>query len=75
MVNAALAQRRATASEVVLTLSSLKPSSRQRNTIRSEHRLVRPLDAADLDRVAETRRLMDGFKLVGFEQYRKSELR
>jgi hypothetical protein len=75
-VNAELAQRKATASEVVLTLSSPKrSSSREQNTIRSEHRLARPLDAADLDRVADAHRQMTSFKLVGFAQYRKSELR
>jgi hypothetical protein len=75
-VNAELAQRKAIASEVVLTLASLKrSSSREQNTIRSEHRLVRPLDGADLDRVADARRQMDSFKPVDFEQYRKSELR
>ncbi len=73
-VNAELAQRKAMPSEVVLTLSSLRPS-RERNTIRSEHRLVRPLERTDYVRVADVRQQLSSFKAVTFEQYRKSELR
>lgn len=75
VVNAALAQRSATASEVVLRLSSGGASGRGPTTIRSEHRLVRPLTAVDLDRVGQARKQMVGFKPVGFAQYRKTELR
>ncbi len=75
VVNAALAQRSATASEVVLRLSSEGASGRGTTTIRSEHRLVRPLTAVDLDRVGQARKQMVGFKPVGFAEYRKTELR
>ena len=71
VVNAALAKHKATASQVILTLSSGKASKRQQTTIRSEHRVVRPLTPADLDRVRQTREFMAGFKPVSFEQYRK----
>jgi hypothetical protein len=74
VVNAALAQRNATPSQVVLTLAAGK-SNRQPITIHSTHRVVRPLPPADLDRVAKTRESMARFKLVGFDQYRKQELR
>ena len=75
VVNAALAQRSATASEVELKLLSDGASGRGPTTIRSEHRLVRPLTAVDLDRVGQARKQMVGFKSVGFVQYRKTELR
>jgi len=76
VVNAALAQRQATASQVVLTLTSGKAGQpEQATTFRSEHRLIRPLAAADLERVAQTREFTTSFKLVKFEEYRKIELR
>jgi len=68
----AIADRKAIASQVVLTLSSGKADGR-RATIRSTHRVVRPLAQADLDRVAQIRGFLREFKPVGFEQYRKSE--
>jgi hypothetical protein len=74
MVNAAMAQRRAIASQVVLTLHPSQ-GSRQPTTIRSEHKLVSPLAAADLERVARAREFMENFKLVSFDQYRKIEPR
>jgi hypothetical protein len=75
VVNAALAQRQATAAKVILTIASGKGVSQQRTTIRSEHRVVRPLEPADLERVAKTRELMGNLKLVSFEEYRKPERR
>jgi hypothetical protein len=72
-VNAALARRKAMPSEVVLTISSSK-QNRQPITIRSTHRVVRPLTPADLDRVAKAREHLTGFKLVSFEQYRKADV-
>jgi hypothetical protein len=74
MLNAALAQRQATASHTVLTLASGK-GGKQKTTIRSEHELIRPLEEADLKRVTQTRECMDVFKLVSFEQYRKADPR
>lgn len=74
MLNAALAQRQATASRTVLTIASGK-GRKQKTVIRSEHELVRPLEDADLQRVAQTREFMDVFKLVSFDEYRKSESR
>jgi hypothetical protein len=70
-VNAALADRKAIASQVILTVSSGKLPGGQQTVIRSEHRLVRPLTAADLDRVKQSREEMSAFKAVSFEQYRK----
>lgn len=73
VVNAALAQRNATASKVVLRLSSDGASGRGTTTIRSEHRLIRTLSKVDLERVNQARKQMVGFKSVGFAQYRKTE--
>jgi len=70
-VNAAIAKRRAIASQVVLTLSSGKPGRRP-TIMRSTHHVVRPLTTADLEQVARTRKSMVDFKLVDFEKYRKS---
>jgi hypothetical protein len=71
-VNAALASRQSTAREVHLTLNPEGPSG-NRTTIRSTHRLVRPLEQADLDRVAETDKSIKAFKPLGLEQYRRPE--
>jgi hypothetical protein len=75
VVNAAIAQRRAIASQVVLTILRTGPGPKGQTTIRSEHRLVRPLESADLQQVAESRQYMDSFKRVGFDQYRKAAAR
>ncbi len=72
MLNRAIADRKAIASQVVLTLSSGKADGPQ-TTIRSTHRVVRPLTTADLDRVAQVRGFLRDFKQVGFEKYRKNE--
>jgi hypothetical protein len=74
-VNAALAQRQATASQVSLTVAIGKGLERPRTTIRSEHRVVYPLEPADLERVAQTREFMESFKLVSFDRYRKTKPR
>jgi len=74
LVDAAMAQRRAIASQVVLTRHTGK-GSQPPTTVRSQHRLVCPLEAADLERVARAREFMDKFKLVSFDQYRKIEPR
>ena len=75
VVNAAVAKRQATASHILLTVVSGNETKQQRTTIRSEHRVVRPLDPADLDRVAQARESLSSFKLVDFKQYRKIEPR
>jgi hypothetical protein len=75
VVNAAVAQRQAVASEVSLTVTIGKGTNRQRITIHSEHRVVSPLEEDDLDLVARTRGFMGSFKLVTFDQYRKVELK
>jgi hypothetical protein len=72
LVNAALAEREATAREVHLTMTLRKTFPPKRVTVRSEHQLIPQVAGADLDRVAQTRQFMDIFKLVSFEQYRKS---
>ena len=74
VVNAALAQQHAIASQVVLTIHG-GTGSKPRTTIRSGHRLVRPLEATDLQQVAQTRDYMGSFKLIGFDQYRKAPSR
>lgn len=76
VVNAALAQRQATASEVFLTtVVSGKGLKQQRIDIRSKHRVVCPLEQTDLDQVAKIRQQMDDFKPISFSEYRKTELR
>jgi hypothetical protein len=70
-VNAAIANRKAIASQVVLTMSS--PKTGRRQTIRSTHEIAHRLTPVDLDRVARIRKSMTEFKLVDFEKYRKSE--
>ena len=72
VVNAALAKRHAIASQVVLTDTSGK-APKQPTTIRSLHRVVRPLDPADLKLVAETRQFVESFTPVSFDQYRKPQ--
>ena len=52
VVNAAIAQQHAIASQVLVTVQAGR-GSKPRTTIRSEHRLVRPLEPADLQRVAQ----------------------
>jgi hypothetical protein len=73
-VNAAIAQQHALVSQVLLTVNAGK-GSKARTTVRSEHRLVRPLEPADLQQVAQAREFMGSFKLLGFDQYRKIESR
>jgi hypothetical protein len=70
-VNAAVANRKTIASQVVLTMSS--PKTGRRQTIRSTHQVVRQLTQTDLDRVAQINKAMSDFKPVSFEQYRKGE--
>ena len=74
-VNAAIAKRRATASQVIKSFPGGKDANRQRTTIRSVHHITRPLVQADLDRVAQARESMNNFKSVPFDQYRKLDLR
>jgi len=74
MLNAALAQRKAMPSQVMLTLAPSK-SNRTPITVESTHQIVRPLKPSDLDRVAQIRESMGKYKLVGFEHYRKADLR
>ncbi len=69
-VNAAVAQRRAVAGQVFLTISSPK-AAQPPTKIRSEHHLVRPLSADDLDRIKHLRASLDDLKSVSFDEYRK----
>jgi hypothetical protein len=73
-VDAAVAQRRAMASQVFLTISSAKAGQTPAK-VRSEHRLVRPLTASDLEYIAHLRAKLADFKLVPFDQYRKAARR
>jgi hypothetical protein len=70
-VNDAVAKRKAIASQVTLTITA--PKSGRRQTIRSTHRVVRPLTAADLQQVDRIKKAMTDFKPVDFEKYRKGE--
>jgi hypothetical protein len=72
LVNETLANRGAIAREVYLTMSSSKGSHGKPTTVRSRHRLSRELTASDLSRVAQTRQLLDVFKPVSFDEYRKT---
>lgn len=72
MVNAAVAQRKAIASEVTLAISTVK-ENRGQTTIRSTHKIARQLTQGDLDYVATIRKSMSDYKLVGFDKYRKTE--
>ena len=74
VVNAAMAQRHAIASQVVLTVHA-GTGSEAPTTIRTEHRLVRPLEATDLEQVTQTRQYMGSFKRISFDQYRKAAAR
>ena len=71
VVNAAIARRKAIASQVTLTLASSKSGGKP-STIRSTHDVVRSLTPTDLERVAQLRELMSRFKLESFDKYRKS---
>ncbi len=70
-VNTAIAKRKSIAAQVTLTIAS--PKSGKRQTIRSTHRIVRPLTAADLAQVTRIRKSMTEFKAVDFEKYRRHE--
>jgi hypothetical protein len=70
-VNMTLAQRRAIASMVFLTLAPSKPDQPPIKFY-TEHRLIRPLTPTDLDYVAHLRAALGDFKRVGFEQYLKA---
>jgi hypothetical protein len=70
-VNAAIAKRKAIASQVTLAITSSKSNRRQ--VLRSTHRVVRPLVAADLEQVARIRKAMTEFKPIEFEKYRKEK--
>lgn len=72
-VDAALAARDAVAREVRLTVRPAPGSTAAPTTVRSVHRLVRPLAQADRARVAETRRLMAALEPVDFDRYRRGE--
>jgi hypothetical protein len=69
LVNAAVAERKAIVSQVVLTFTSGKPTTT--TTIRSTHRVIGVLTPADLDGLAKIGEALIGFKLVGFDEYRK----
>lgn len=69
LVNAALAERGATAREVRLTVTPPRTFPPRKITLRSEHRLVREVAGADLDRVAQTRQFMDIFKRISLAEY------
>jgi len=70
-VNEALAKRKATASEVRLTLTPKRGFPPKRVEIRSEHQLVPQVAESDMVRVGQTRQFMDIFQPVSFQQYRE----
>ena len=73
VANAAMAKRQAMASTVVLTIAAGPNSKEPPTVIRSEHRLVRSLESADLERVVKIRELMTSLSPIDFNQYRKLE--
>jgi hypothetical protein len=75
VVDAEMAKRQATASQVMVTFTSGKAPQQHHTTVRSQHRLIRPLESADLERVAQTREAMGAYKLVSFDDYRKLQPR
>ena len=75
MLDAALARHQATASSVTLTILSDVGAKPRKTSARSEHRLVCPPEASDLERIAKIDEQMESFKLVTFEEYRKSTQR
>lgn len=68
-LNSALARHRALPTQVVRKETSSK--NNQVMTIRTEHRLVRPLTSTDQSHVTHLRSVLREFKSVSFEQYRK----
>jgi hypothetical protein len=73
VLNEAVAKRHAIPARVFLTLYTGKGVERRQTTMHSEHKFVIPLNSSDLERVKETRKLMEGFKLVTFEKYAKAK--
>ncbi|MEN6405436.1 MAG: hypothetical protein ABFC77_03090 [Thermoguttaceae bacterium] len=71
VANAAMAKRQAVASTVMLTIPAGRDSKQPPTVIRSEHRLVRSLEPADLERVVKIREWMTSLSPIDFNQYRK----
>jgi hypothetical protein len=69
-VDAALAKHKAMPSQVTVTYTAGVKNPKQ-IVRRSTHQVVRPLTAADLERVEKARKSMSTFKVVTFEEYRK----
>ncbi len=69
-VNAAMASRGATASEVHLTLVTSESASAKPTKLRSQHKLTRGLTQNDEDRMAAVEQQLKTFRRVKFEQYR-----
>jgi hypothetical protein len=59
--------------QIELTLVAHKGETVHRSVIRSRHKLVQPLEKADLDRIAATQRDIKAFKPASFEEYRKRD--
>jgi len=71
IVNAALEQRGRFPGEVHLTLRPKKGLLAKQITARSEHLLVRRLVESDLQRIAQTGRLMALYTAVDFKEYQR----
>jgi len=72
LVNAAMSKYESIAKAVHLTIIPKKTFPPKRVELRSEHRLIRQIGEADLDRIAQTRQFMEIFKRVSFEEYRSN---
>ncbi len=70
-LDAALARHQLVPREVRLMMTPKRGFPPRRVRLRSEHQLIRPLAAADLDRVAQTREFMQIFERIGFHDYRR----
>jgi hypothetical protein len=73
-LNAAIAGHHATASRVYLIVSNEKNPKAKRETIHTDHRIVRPLTPPDKERIAQIRESMTSFNRISFDQYRKLDL-
>lgn len=73
-VNDVVAKHKAIAAQVILAIAASKPGGQPTN-IRTTHQVVRQLSQGDVDYVAKIRKSMTDYKLISFDQYRKSELK
>jgi hypothetical protein len=69
-VNAAVAEQKSIASQVILTFTMGKKKTTM--TVRSTHRITMPLTQADINGVSKIGESLVSFPLIGFDEYRKA---